>query len=144
MSPMSDMILDQIIHTISDRTGLHSELVEKILFNGILDWYEEAKKNQCSRRKYLEEEAKEVRLTLESIFDVETDLMNSDLKFLEDQGSQFTETLSSGKIPKAIVNSIQSFLTALERAENMTNESRDHIFMVAHALYDLEKSQTET
>ena len=56
---MSDMMIDQMIHIISNKTGLHTDLVEKILFSGILDWYEEAKKNQYSRRGYLEGEAKE-------------------------------------------------------------------------------------
>ena len=83
---MSDMIIDQIIHIISYKTGLHTDLVEKILFGGILDWYEEAKKNQCRRRGYLKEEAKEMGLTLESVFDVETRLMTHDLKFIKDQG----------------------------------------------------------
>jgi hypothetical protein len=61
---MSDMILDQIIHIISNKTGLHNDLVEKILFGGIFDWYEEAKKSQYRRREYLKEEAKEMGIAL--------------------------------------------------------------------------------
>jgi hypothetical protein len=137
---MSDMTLDQLIYSISNKTGLHTELVERILSNGILEWYEEAKKNQYSRRRYLKEEAKEMGLTLETIFDVETKLMNGDLKFLEDQGDQFMEALFSGHIPADLVKSIKNFLAAIDRTENITNESRDNIFSVAHALYDLDKS----
>jgi hypothetical protein len=143
---MSDMILDQIIHTISNKTGLHTDLVEKILFGGILDWYEEAKKSQCRRREYLKEEAKELGVTLESVFDVETCLMTQDLKFMKDQGEgdQFWGALSSGQIPEAVAKSIASFLAAIDRTENVTNESRDNIVMVAHALYDLDISQAKT
>ena len=141
---MSDMIIDQIIHIISNKTGLHTDLVEKILFSGILDWYEEAKKNQCRRRGYLEEEAKEMGLTLETVFDVETSLMTHDLKFIKDQGDKSMDALSSGQIPEAIANSIASFLSAIDRTENVTNESRDNILMVAHALNDLDISQAKT
>src|SRR5262245_56581019 len=88
---MSDQMLDQMIHSISNKTGLETGLVERILFNGILDWYEDAKKNQCLRMAYLQEEAKEMGLTLASVYDVETSLMNSDLKFIEDQGYEFIE-----------------------------------------------------
>ena len=140
---MSDMIIDQIIHSISNKTGLHTDLVEKILFSGILDWYEKAKKDQCRRRGYLKEEAKEMGLTLESVFDVETGLMIQDLKFIKDQGDQFIYTLSSGQIPEAIANSIASFLAAIDRTENVTNESRDDILMVARTLYDLDISQAK-
>jgi hypothetical protein len=141
---MSDMIIDQIIHIISNKTGLHTDLVEKILFNGILDWYEEAKKSQCRRREYLKEEAKELRIALESIFEVETILMTHDLNFIKDQGDKFIEILSSGQIPEAVANSIASFLAAVDRTENVTNESRDSILMVAHALYDLDISKGKT
>jgi len=140
---MSDMIIDQIIHTISYKTGIHSDLVEKILFSGILDWYEEAKKNQSRRREYLKEEAKEMGLVLESIFEVETSLMSHDLKFVKDQGDQLMEALSSGQIPEAIAKSITSFLAAVDRTENVTNVSRDDILLVAHALYDLDISQAQ-
>ena len=138
---MSDMILDQIIQAISTKTGLDSGLVEKILFGGILDWYQEAKKNHCNRMVYLKEEAREARLTLESVCDIETTLMNQDLKFIEQQGDEFMEALSSGKIPKPIADSIERFLAAIDRTANVMNESRENIVIVAHALYDLDKSQ---
>ena len=141
---MSDMILDQIIHIISNKTGIHTDLVEKILFSGILDWYEEAKKNQSRHREYLKEEAKEMGIALESVFEVETCLMIHDLNFIKDQGGQFIDALSSGQIPEAIANSVASFLAAIDRTENVTNESRDNILMVAHALYDLDISQAKT
>ena len=141
---MSDMIIDQIIHIISNKTGLHTDLVEKILFNGILDWYDESKKSQCRRREYLKEEAKELGIALESIFEVETILMTHDLNFIKDQGDKFIEILSSGQIPEAVANSIASFLAAVDRTENITNESRDSILMVAHALYDLDISKGKT
>ena len=54
------------------------------------------------------------------------------------------DALSSGRIPEAIANSIASFLTAIDRTENVTNESRDNIIMVAQALYDLDISQAKT
>jgi hypothetical protein len=141
---MSDMILDQIIHIISNKTGLHTDLVEKILFSGILDWYEEAKKNQCRRREYLKEEAKEMGIALESVFEIETCLMIHDLNFIKDQEGQFMEALYSGQIPEAVAKSIASFLAAIDRTENVTNESRINIVMVAHALYDLDISETKT
>jgi len=138
------MMIDQMIHIISNKTGLHTDLVEKILFSGILDWYEEAKKNQYSRREYLEGEAKEMRLTLETVFDVETRLMTNDLKFVKSQGDQFMDALSSGTIPEAIANSITSFLAAIDRTANVTNESRNNVLLVAQALYDLDISQAKT
>jgi hypothetical protein len=136
---MSDLILDQIIHTISDNTGLHADSVEKILFNGILDWFKELKRNRSSRLIYLNEEAKSMRISLESIYDVETNLITSDLRFIDDRGGQYMEALSSGQIPEAIANSISSFLTAIDRTENATHESRDDILIVAQELYGLEK-----
>ena len=141
---MSDMIIDQIIHIISNKTGLHPELIEKILFSGVLDWYEEAKKNQCRRRGYLEAEAKAMGLALETVFDVETRLMTNDLKFVKSQGDQFMGALSSGTIPEAIANSITSFLAAIDRAANVTNVSRENVLLVAQALYDLDISEAKT
>jgi hypothetical protein len=137
---MSDLILDQIIHKISDRTGLHADLVEKILYNGILDWFKESKRNLSRRLVYLNEEAKSMRISLESIYDLETNLMINDLRFIEDRGGQLREVLSSGQIPEDIADSIASFLAAIDRTEDATHESRQDILIVAHALYGLEKS----
>lgn len=141
---MSEMTIEQIIHTISSKTGLDTDRVEKILYSGILYWYQEEKKNHCRRRVYLKEEAKEMGLALESVFDVETSLMENDLKFINDQGDQFMGALSPGQIPDTMTRSITSFLNAMDRTENETHEARENILMVAHALYDIDISQAKT
>jgi hypothetical protein len=136
--------INQIIHNICYITGLAIDQVENILYGGILDWYEWVKENQCSYTRYLQEEAKVMGITLESIVDVESHLITKDLKLINDEGDQFMDALYSGQIPDSLADRISKFVTAVDLVEDTTNESRDNILMVAQALYDLDRSQTQT
>jgi hypothetical protein len=136
--------INQIIHNICYITGLNIDQVENILYGGILDWYEWVKENQCSHTRYLQEEAKVMGITLDSILDVESRLTTKDLKLINEEGDQFIDALYSGIIPDSLANRIAKFVTAVDLTEDTTNESRDNILMVVQALYDLDGSQTQT
>jgi hypothetical protein len=133
---MSDIPIDLIINFISYTTSLHVDRVEKILSSGILDWYQWVQDSKCRHFKHMREEATVMGITLESIVDVEAALTAKDLSLITDDEDQFIEALSSGQIPSSTRERITMFFSAINRSECITNESRENILKVAHALYD--------
>src|SRR4051812_2704768 len=106
---MSDVPINLVIHLISYLTNLPVDRVKKILSSGILDWYEWVQENKSRQFKCLQEEARLIHITLESLLDVEAALTAKDLSLVTNDESHFKEALSSGQIPSSTRERITMF-----------------------------------